>query len=183
MLPSVAEAGCYRLGETGYHWYHSCWEPRLIYPHHRVCRRGYCWYRYAKSPSYERIDDYSQGRLREWRKEIRRDGPHLRTLRPKLLHRLRIRCKRFRYIVAALQTLKVPLARTELTFCEVARKVHGALGDLRDLKRLRKAGHGRPPGYRMRKRNLLREAGSPFRRGQAGRIHSKPAGDGLISLN
>jgi len=45
MLPSVAEAGCYRLGETGYHWYHSCWGPRLTYPHPRVCRRGYCWYR------------------------------------------------------------------------------------------------------------------------------------------
>ena len=45
VLPSRAEAGCYRLGETGYHWYRSCWGPNWIYPHHRVCRRGYCWYR------------------------------------------------------------------------------------------------------------------------------------------
>jgi len=134
------------------------------------------WLRDAQSPSYERIDDYSEGRLREWRKAIRRDGQHIRTLRPKPLHRFRIRCKRFRYIVAALQALKVPLARKELTFCEVARQVHGALGDLRDLKRLRKAGHGRLPGYRMRKRNLLREAGRPFRRSQARRIHPKPVG-------
>jgi len=44
MLPSRAEAGCYRLGETGYHWYRSCWGPRWMYPHHRVCRRGYCRY-------------------------------------------------------------------------------------------------------------------------------------------
>jgi hypothetical protein len=44
-LPSNAEAGCYRLGETGYHWYRYCWGPRWIYPHRRVCRRGYCWYR------------------------------------------------------------------------------------------------------------------------------------------
>lgn len=45
VLPSNAEAGCIRLGETGYHWYRYCWGPRWIYPHHRVCRHGYCWYR------------------------------------------------------------------------------------------------------------------------------------------
>jgi hypothetical protein len=44
MLPSVAEAGCFRWGETGYHWYHSCWGPPFIYAHHRACRHGYCWY-------------------------------------------------------------------------------------------------------------------------------------------
>ncbi len=44
VLPSNAYAGCYRLGETGYHWYRYCWGPGLIYPHHRVCRHGYCWY-------------------------------------------------------------------------------------------------------------------------------------------
>lgn len=45
VLPSNAEAGCYRMGETGYHWYRYCWGPRFIYPHHRVCRHGLCWYR------------------------------------------------------------------------------------------------------------------------------------------
>ena len=40
-----AEAGCYRMGETGYHWYRYCWGPSFIYPHHRVCRHGRCWYR------------------------------------------------------------------------------------------------------------------------------------------
>ena len=45
VLPSNAEAGCYRMGETGYHWYRYCWGPRWIYPHRRVCRHGYCWYR------------------------------------------------------------------------------------------------------------------------------------------
>lgn len=38
-------AGCYRLGETGYHWYHSCWGPRFLYPHRRICHHGYCYYR------------------------------------------------------------------------------------------------------------------------------------------
>jgi hypothetical protein len=45
VLPSSAEAGCYRIGETGYHWYRVCWGPGFIYPHHRVCRHGVCWYR------------------------------------------------------------------------------------------------------------------------------------------
>jgi hypothetical protein len=46
MALSPASAGCYRLGETGYHWYGFCAGPGVIYPHHRVCNRsGYCWYR------------------------------------------------------------------------------------------------------------------------------------------
>jgi hypothetical protein len=45
LLPTNADAGCYRLGETGYHWYRFCFGPAFLYPHQRVCRRGYCWYR------------------------------------------------------------------------------------------------------------------------------------------
>ncbi len=45
LLPGAAQAGCYRLGETGYHWYRYCLGPSFIYPHHRVCRHGRCWYR------------------------------------------------------------------------------------------------------------------------------------------
>ena len=45
LLPSAAQAGCYRLGETGYHWYRYCFGPYFMYPHHRVCRHGHCWYR------------------------------------------------------------------------------------------------------------------------------------------
>jgi hypothetical protein len=41
----VEQAGCYRLGETGYHWYRSCFGPTWLYPHRRICRRGTCWYR------------------------------------------------------------------------------------------------------------------------------------------
>jgi hypothetical protein len=36
--------GCYRWGETGYHWYPFCLGPTWLYPHQRVCRQGYCWY-------------------------------------------------------------------------------------------------------------------------------------------
>jgi hypothetical protein len=46
LLPTSADAaGCYRLGETGYHWYRFCFGPGWLYPHQRVCRRGHCWYR------------------------------------------------------------------------------------------------------------------------------------------
>jgi hypothetical protein len=45
LTPSAAEAGCYRLGETGYHWYRFCLGPAFIYPHHRYCNRhSWCWY-------------------------------------------------------------------------------------------------------------------------------------------
>jgi hypothetical protein len=44
-IDPVEKAGCYRLGETGYHWYRSCFGPSWLYPHRRVCRRGHCWYR------------------------------------------------------------------------------------------------------------------------------------------
>ncbi len=44
----AAQAGCYRWGETGHHWYRYCWGPHVMYPHHRHCRwrygRRYCWY-------------------------------------------------------------------------------------------------------------------------------------------
>jgi len=48
LAPLPAEAfnrGCYRMGETGYHWYRFCAGFNFMYPHHRVCRHGHCWYR------------------------------------------------------------------------------------------------------------------------------------------
>jgi hypothetical protein len=44
-IDPIEKVGCYRLGETGYHWYRYCFGPSWLYPHQRVCRRGYCWYR------------------------------------------------------------------------------------------------------------------------------------------
>jgi hypothetical protein len=40
---SGAEAGCFRYGDTGYHWYRHCFGPAFFYPHHRHCywRHGY----------------------------------------------------------------------------------------------------------------------------------------------
>jgi CHAD domain-containing protein len=112
----------------------------------------------------ERIDVYSQARLRDWRNRIWREGRHLRALRRKQLHRLRIQAKHYRYVVDALQTLAIKNTREDLVFYKIAKQVHRALGDLRDLKRLRKAANNRPPGYRKRKRKLLQQAEKAVRR-------------------
>jgi hypothetical protein len=37
-------AGCYRFGMTGYHWYDFCLGPNFAYPHKRVCDHGNCSY-------------------------------------------------------------------------------------------------------------------------------------------
>jgi hypothetical protein len=44
-IDPIEKVGCFRLGETGYHWYRFCFGPTWLYPHHRVCRHGYCWCR------------------------------------------------------------------------------------------------------------------------------------------
>jgi CHAD domain-containing protein len=121
------------------------------------------WLLNGRSARSERLDAYSQAQSRAWRTSISRQGRHLRALRSKQLHRLRIRCKRYRYVVAALQNLGVIIALQDLAFSETAKRVHGVLGDLRDLKRLRKATNRRPPGYRRSKWKLMQQAQEPFR--------------------
>jgi hypothetical protein len=46
LASDAAQAGCYRMGETGYHHYRSCVGPGFLYPHHRRCHRHHrgCWY-------------------------------------------------------------------------------------------------------------------------------------------
>jgi hypothetical protein len=61
-------------------------------------------------------------------------------------------------MVEALLNLDIPVSREDFLFCEAAKRVPQALGDLRDLKQLRKAVGRRPPYYRKRKRKLLRRA-------------------------
>jgi CHAD domain-containing protein len=121
------------------------------------------WLQADRSIRSEHVDAYAQARLRAWKEEISREGRHIRILHRKQLHRLRIRCKRYRYIVAALHSLGVTIGRQNLKFAEIAKRVHGALGDLRDLKRLRRVAQKRPPGYRKSKRQLLQQAEKPFR--------------------
>lgn len=122
------------------------------------------WLLNSPSTQAKTIDVYSRARLRDWRKQISRKGRRLRALRRKQLHRLRIECKRYRYILAALQTLGVTVGRRDLAFADTAREAHRALGDLRDLKRLSKTAQDRPPHYRRDKRKLLEQTASAFQR-------------------
>jgi hypothetical protein len=44
LMPTAASAGCARWGETGYHFYRTCYGPSFLYPHHRQCHNGICIY-------------------------------------------------------------------------------------------------------------------------------------------
>lgn len=121
------------------------------------------WLRTGRSIRSEQVDAYAKARLQAWRGAISRKGRHVRTLHRKQLHRLRIRCKRYRYIVAALHSFGVAIARQDMKFAEIAKRVHGALGDLRDLKRLRRFAPKRPPGYRKSRRKFIQKAENSFR--------------------
>lgn len=120
------------------------------------------WLENNRSLRSEPINVYSQTSLRDWGIDLWKTGRHLRTLRRKQLHRFRIRCKRFRYILASLQTLHVNISQQDLEFGKAAKQVHRALGDLRDLSRLRKTAQRRPPQYRRSKQKLLRQAEKAF---------------------
>jgi CHAD domain-containing protein len=121
------------------------------------------WLLTDRSIRSEKVDAYAQARLHAWRAAISREGRHVRILHSEQRHRLRIRCKRYRYVVAALDGLGVTIARQGLKFSETAKQVHGALGDLRDLKRLRRVVRKRPPGYRESKRKFIQRAEKSFR--------------------
>jgi CHAD domain-containing protein len=135
---------------------------RLVAALNHWITRG-SWLQNDQALRSERIDLYSRAKLCQWRTEIGRKGRHLRTVRRKQLHRLRIQCKRYRYMVAALQLLRVTLSEQDLGFGDTAKQVHRVLGDLRDLRRLRKTVQRRPPDYRTSKRKLLRQAEKAFR--------------------
>jgi CHAD domain-containing protein len=113
-------------------------------------------------PQFSDVTTFSEARLLEWRDEIERTGRHLRRLGRKQQHRLRLKCKRYRYVVDSLLKLGVGLTLQELQFREAAKQVHATLGDLRDLRRFKSTGDGRPPHYRAKKRKLLKRAESAF---------------------
>lgn len=112
----------------------------------------------------DRIDAYTEARLRAWRNQMFRQARHLRSLRRKPLHLLRIRCKHYRYIVDSLRALGIPMSSQDLSFYKTAKQAHRVLGDIRDLKRLRGTVHCRLPGYRNQKRKQLQKVEDSFTR-------------------
>jgi CHAD domain-containing protein len=122
------------------------------------------WETSARRGDAEPLQAYCARELDRWRERLIRKGRHLSGLNAARRHRLRIRAKRFRYMLEALTDI-VPLRnRADV------RRMHGAakrlqrtLGDLRDLKRFAGLSYEnrdkhRPSGYRRQRQKLKSDA-------------------------
>ena len=125
--------------------------------------------RMARGTDVEPLKVYSARRLNRWRRRLVRKGRRLDELNGSQRHRLRIRTKRFRYMLEALTEIVVVRNAREFRHLRgPAKRLQRTLGDLRDLKRfaglaVSSSGEGkrrkrRPPGYRNRRKVLLRAA-------------------------
>jgi CHAD domain-containing protein len=123
------------------------------------------WERDNRRKPKKPLKAYSRRQLNCWRRRLINKGRQLETLGASRRHRLRIRAKRFRYMLEALTNTVPVFGRDEFRHVHgPARRLQRALGDLRDLKRFAKLGRPakgggtgkkRPPGYRRRRKKLL----------------------------
>lgn len=143
----------------------------------RWVRQGAWLTRWQRRKKPVSLQCHCEAELDRWRRRLVRKGRHLETLEPSRRHRLRIKAKRFRYMLEALREIAPLRARLELGHLHgPAKRLQGTLGDLRDLERFAdvavrpgQAGaisrQGRhPPGYRRRKEKLLDDAIEAYRR-------------------
>ena len=133
------------------------------------------WERQVRRNGARSLDGYCKRELNRWRERLIRKGRHLEDLTASRRHRLRIRSKRFRYMLEALAETVAVQGHDELKHLHgPAKRLQRALGDLRDLTRL--AGLARPsqaedgkrrrkppPGYRRRKQKLMEDAIEAYR--------------------
>jgi CHAD domain-containing protein len=113
------------------------------------------------------LKPYCRQRLKSRRARLIRKGRHLADMSARQRHRLRLKAKRYRYVLEALNGIFPAGDRAKLRRLHTpAKLLQQALGDLRDLQRLRHIGAAsprRPPGYRKRKRRLLKAAHAALR--------------------
>ncbi|MGH6641355.1 MAG: CHAD domain-containing protein [Bradyrhizobium sp.] len=131
------------------------------------------WERKLRNKPAKPLQAYSERELDRWHQRLIRKGRRLKTLGASDRHRLRIRAKRFRYMLEALTGI-VPVFN-QGAFRHVhgpAKRLQRTLGDLRDLKRFARPGLSaegehpakhRPPGYRRQRQKLRRAARSAYR--------------------
>jgi CHAD domain-containing protein len=131
------------------------------------------WERTVRRKAAKPLKAYCERELNRWRRRLIRKGRQLKTIGDSDRHRLRIRAKRFRYMLEAL-TVIVPVFK-EGQFRHVhkpAKRLQRTLGDLRDLKRFARPGRSakgddqgqrRPPGYRRQQQKLRSAAMSAYR--------------------
>jgi CHAD domain-containing protein len=131
-------------------------------------RQGPWLARYKRRKHAEALQPYCARELNRWHERLVRKGRHLKTLGASRRHRLRIKAKRFRYMLEALTETVALRGRGEFHHLHrPAKRLQRALGDMRDLERLAgladgspQADNGKrrnkhPPGYRHRREKLL----------------------------
>ena len=125
-------------------------------------------FRHSKNELWPGGDyDYCDQQLRAWREKLCRKGRHIGALRRKQQHLIRIQSKYYRYMVDSLLRLDMTVSREDFLFSEALKEVHQDLGELRDLRRLRKSVGTSPPHYRRRKRELISRVERSFRHYQS----------------
>jgi CHAD domain-containing protein len=135
------------------------------------------WLKDSRRNAFGRRDltAYSEWKLRHWRRRLGRKGRHFATLDASRRHQLRIRVKRYRYMLEALEHLLPPRQRDKIRLMrKPAKQLQGWLGDLRDLKRFCRAAAAsgsvsdskrfiKTASYLKNKRRTLNLAKSAFR--------------------
>jgi len=134
-------------------------------------RQGPWVARYKRRNDAEALQSYCTGELDRWHERLVRKGRHLKTLSASRRHRLRIKAKRFRYMLEALRETIALLGRSEFhRLHRPAKRLQRALGDMRDLERFAglaggspqaendNPGKKHPPGYAHRRDKLLGDA-------------------------
>ena len=132
-------------------------------------RKGTWLERYKRRNDAEALQPYCAQHLNRWHERLVRKGRHLKTLGASRRHRLRIKVKRFRYMLEALAKSVDLGGQSEWRdLHRPAKRLQRALGDLRDLKRFadladgppqaENGDRGKPPGYRHRKEKLFGDA-------------------------
>ena len=129
------------------------------------------WRAISGGSDAEALQSYCARELDRWHERLVRKGRHLKTLGASRRHRLRIKAKRFRYMLEALTETVALLGRGEFHHLHrPAKRLQRALGDMRDLERFAglaggspqaengKRGKKHPPGYRHRREKLLGDA-------------------------
>lgn len=141
---------------------------RLVAAMAKWIRQGAWLERYKRHKDAEALKPYCAGELTRWHERLVRKGRRLKTLGASRRHRLRIKVKRFRYMLEALTETVALWGRGEFHHAHrAAKRLQRALGDMRDLQRFAdladglpqakngKRGSKHPPGYRDRREKLL----------------------------
>src|SRR6266404_5765035 len=94
------------------------------------------WLERHKRKDAKALQSYCEGELSRWHERLVRKGRHLKTLGASRRHQLRIKAKRFRYMLEALTETVALWGRGEFHHLHrPAKRLQRALGDMRDPER------------------------------------------------